>query len=87
MSLAYSVYLLCALTSSVCAGLLYRAFLRNTAGILFWSALCFVGLAFNNWLLFLGPVLCPDRDLGLLRAIPAVAGLAALVYGLIWEVR
>lgn len=52
MSVATAVYILCAVTSVLCAGLLVRSYLRSRVRLLLWSALCFVGLAVNNVLLF-----------------------------------
>ena len=42
------VYLLCTITSLVCAALLLRSYARNRVPLLFWSAVCFVGLFVNN---------------------------------------
>lgn len=81
------VYILCAATSSLCAGLLFRGYRRSGARLLFWSALCFVGLALNNVMLIVDVRLVPDIDLSTWRMVPAVAGAALLLYGLIWETR
>ncbi|HYI12263.1 MAG TPA: DUF5985 family protein [Thermoanaerobaculia bacterium] len=80
------VYVLCAATSSLCAGLLFRGYRRSGARLLFWSALCFVGLALHNVLLIVD-LRVPAIDLSLWRMLPAVAGAALLLYGLIWETR
>lgn len=79
------VYVLCALTSLACAALLWRAWRRTGARLLFWSALCFVGLGLNNVLLVIDMRMFPEVDLALLRLVPALAGAAALVYGLVWD--
>lgn len=82
------VYILCALTSLLCAVLLLRGYKKTRSALLFWSGLCFVGLALNNVLLVIDlSVLSKDIDLSLIRSLPAVTGLALLLYGLIWEVR
>ena len=81
------VYILCAATSSLCAGLLFRGYRRSGARLLFWSALCFVGMALNNVMLIVDVRLVPDIDLSTWRLVPAVAGAALLLYGLIWETR
>ena len=81
------VYVLCALTSVLCAGLLFRSYRGNRSRLLLWSTLCFVGLAANNVLLFVDIVLVPDVDLRFLRSGSAVIALATLVIGLIWESR
>lgn len=79
------VYVLCALTSLACAVLLWRAWRRTGARLLFWSALCFVGLGLNNVLLVVDTRLFPAVDLALVRLVPALLGAAALVYGLVWD--
>ena len=81
-----AVYILCAATSAVCAVLLLRGYARSRARFLLWSSLCFVGLGLNNLLLVLDKVVFPTQyDLSLWRTVPAVAGLALLMYGLIWD--
>jgi hypothetical protein len=80
-----AVYLLCFATSVVCAGLLVRRYLRSRMKLLLWSALCFVGLSLSNFFLFLDLVLLPDVDLLALRHLTALAGIAVLLYGFIWE--
>ena len=81
------VYVLCALTSLACAVLLWRGWRRTQARLLFWSALCFVGLFFNNALLILDTHVLPQMDLALVRMVPALAGAVALVYGLVWDTQ
>ena len=83
--MAEAVYLLCALTSVFCAGLLWRSYRRQRTRLLMWSTACFVGLALNNILLFIDLVLVPDVDFMLLRSGVALAGVALLVIGLTWE--
>jgi hypothetical protein len=83
--MAELVYVACAITSTACAALLTRSFLATRNRLLLWTALCFVGLAANNVLLVVDLVLVTDVDLSTLRIVPAVAGFAALVYGLVTE--
>ncbi len=85
--MAELVYVLCALTSVLCAGLLFRSYSRNRSKLLLWSTLCFVGLAINNILLLVDLVLVPDIDLRFLRTTSALVALALLTIGLIWESR
>jgi hypothetical protein len=82
-----AVYLLCALTSVLCAGLLIRSYLANRSKLLLWSTLCFVGLAVNNILLFVDLVLVPTYDLQLWRSLAALIAFITLLIGLIWESR
>ena len=83
--MALVVYSLCAVTSIVCAGLLLRSYFRNRTRLLFWSSLCFLGLAVNNILLFVDLVLVPTIDLSMYRALSALAAIALLLFGLVWE--
>ena len=83
--MAEAIYVLCALTSALCAVLLLRAFTRTRIRLLFWSALCFVGLTLNNALLFGDLVIWQQYDLSLTRGVAALAALAVLVYGLVTE--
>jgi hypothetical protein len=85
--MATIVYALCALTSVACAGLLLRGYAASGARLLLWSGLCFVGLAVNNVLLFVDLGLMPGLDLQVWRSLPALAGLALLIFGLVWETR
>jgi hypothetical protein len=80
-----TVYILCALTSALCAALLLRAHGRSRVRLLLWSGLCFVGLAGNNALLVLDLLFVKDVDLSVWRQLPAVVGVALLLYGLVWE--
>ena len=83
--MAEAVYVLCAVTSSLCAVLLLRAYARTGTRLLLWSGLCFLGLALNNALLVVDLIIVPDTDLSTWRLVPAVLGVALLLYGLIWE--
>lgn len=83
--MANIVFLLCAFTSLVCAVLLLRAYRASGARLLFWSGVCFLGLTLNNILLFVDTTTGPKLDLALWRSLPALAGVVALIYGLIWE--
>ena len=84
--MAQAVYVLCALTSLACAILLWRGYRRSTVRLLFWSALCFVGLALNNTLLFVDLVVFPAAiDLSIWRKLPAVLGVSLLLYGLVTD--
>jgi hypothetical protein len=83
MSIALAVYTLCALTSLACAVLLLRGYVRSRARLLLWSGLCFVGLFLNNTLLLVDTRTM--QDMSIWRSIPAVIGIALLLYGLVWE--
>ncbi|HEY0022446.1 MAG TPA: DUF5985 family protein [Longimicrobium sp.] len=85
--MATLVYALCALTSLACAVLLLRGYARNRVRLLLWSGLCFTGLALNNIILLVDMRVVPDIDLSVWRTLPALAGIAILLYGLVWETR
>jgi heme/copper-type cytochrome/quinol oxidase subunit 4 len=87
MNLGTIVYALCALTSLGAAALLLRGYRRSRVPLLLWTGICFVFLAVNNVLLFVDLRLLPETDLSVVRTVPAVIGVAVLVYGLIWEMR
>jgi len=82
-----AVYLLCLLTSCVCAGLLMRAYLRDRSRLLLWTAASFVFLALNNLALVADMVIFPSVDLWVLRQAAAAIALGILLYGFIWEVE
>jgi hypothetical protein len=83
--MATIVYLLCALTSIACAVLLLRGYAASRVRLLLWGGLCFAGLATNNVLLFVDLGLVPEVDLSVWRSIPTLAGIALLIYGLVWD--
>ena len=80
-----AVYILCAVTSIACALLLLRGYFASRQRLLFWSSLCFVGLAINNVLLFVDLVVITRLDLSLVRASAGVAAISILLVGLVWE--
>lgn len=86
--MAAAVYMLCALTSLACAVLLLRAYQARAVRLLLWSGLAFIGFALGNVLLVVDRVVVgPSVDLALWRSLPVLAGLAVLIYGLVWDAR
>jgi len=84
--MAAAVYVLCALTSLACAVLLLRAYQARGVRLLLWSGLAFVGFTLGNILLVVDRVVIgPEVDLALWRNLPVLAGLAVLLYGLVWD--
>jgi hypothetical protein len=80
------VFILCTITSLASAGLLARGAWRPGGRLMFWSSIAFVGMAFNNVLLYVDQVVTgPQMDLSLYPNIAALASIAVLVYALIWE--
>lgn len=82
-----AVYLLCLLTSSVCAGLLLRAYFWDRSRLLLWTAASFVFLALNNLALVADMVIFPGVDLIIWRQVFAILAIGVLLYGFIWEVE
>jgi hypothetical protein len=80
-----TVYVLCFLTSAACAWLLGRSYARNGTRLLLWSSICFGLLAGNNLVLVLDLVVWPDLELRLWRLLLALAAVAALIWGFVWE--
>ena len=85
--IATLIYVLCAVTSAACAVLLLRGYRRSGVRLLFWSGLCFVGLALNNLLVFVDLRVLVQSDLSAWRTLPALAGVMLLLYGMVWESR
>ena len=85
--MAEVVYVLCALTGLLCAGLLLRAWLASRVPLLFWCLVCFAGLALNNVVLFVDKVVAPDVDLSAWRGLPAALGVGALALSLVWGTK
>jgi hypothetical protein len=82
------VYVLCFLTSTACAWLLGRSYRRTRMRLLLWSSICFLLLAGNNLVLVLDLVVWgDDLDLRLVRQGFALAAVASLIWGFIWEVE
>jgi hypothetical protein len=80
-----AIYLLCLAASAGCAVLLVRSYLQTAARLLLWSAMCFVLLALNNFLVVLDLLVIEDVDLLLLRRLTSVAAVCVLLFGFIWE--
>lgn len=79
------VYTLCALTSLVCAAFLLRGYRHSGRRLLLWSGLCFACFCLNNLLLIIDVRVLPERDLSVVRSLPALIGIALLIYGLVWD--
>ena len=83
--MAAIIYSLCALFSLGISILLWTHFHRTRSRLLYWSALCFTGLTANNVLLVLDKLVLVGHDLALARQWTALASLALLLYGLVYE--
>ena len=83
--MAFTIYLLCTLTSLACACLLLGSYRRTRFRLLFWSGAAFAGLTVNNLFLLLDKIVLPDVDLLPARLVSALVALLLLLYGLIDE--
>lgn len=82
---ALSVYLLCVATSTLCAVLLGRSYLRTRMKLLMWGSLCFALLAANNLVVVIDLAVLPAVDLRLLRHSLSLAAVLVLLIGFIWS--
>lgn len=79
------IYLLCAGTCLLCSVMLLRGYARTRVRLLLWSGLCFVGLMFDNVMLYVDIVVVPDVSLVVIRKVPGLIGIALLLFGLVWD--
>jgi hypothetical protein len=80
-----AVYILCLVTSALCATLLARAWLRARSRLLLWTALSFVFLALNNLFLVADMLVFDDIELWPLRQATSLLAVGVLLYVFIWE--
>ena len=88
MTIAEGIYLLCAATSLVAAGLLIRQYRASRTPLLFWSSVAFLGLAVNNVLVYVDLGLLPtEMDLAFPRTLAGAIAMVVLVYGLVQDTQ
>jgi len=80
-----SVFVLCFVTSALCAWLLYRQYRRTPSGLLFWSALCFLALTANNLFVVFDLIVFPSIEFIPYRHASSLIAIGVLLYGFIWE--
>lgn len=80
-----AVYILGVLVTLSCGILLIRGNMRVRKRLLLWSGICFLGLALNNFLVFLDLSIFPAIDLYRWRLSTAALSMLVLLFGLIWE--
>jgi hypothetical protein len=85
--MTFFVHAACAATALLCFGLLARAWWQSRVPLLFWCAVCFLGLAIGNALLLVPDHAVPGFDLVFWRKLPSLLGLLLLNFGLIQESR
>ncbi|MBA2467150.1 MAG: hypothetical protein H0V46_06040 [Sphingomonas sp.] len=81
------VYILCFLTSSACAWLLGRSYVRTRTRLLLWSSVCFLLLAGNNLLLVLDLLVFTDLNLRIGRLLLSLSAVTVLLFGFIWDLE
>lgn len=81
------VYLACACAAFGCSLLLLRAYRASGARLLLWSGICFALLTLNSILILVDLKLISSVDLSIVRNSTALAGVACLLWGLIWDAR
>ena len=80
-----SVFILCLVTSAAVAWLLFRQYRRTPSGLLFWSALCFLALTFNNLFVVFDLIVFPNIEFLPYRHGSSLIAIGVLLYGFIWE--
>jgi hypothetical protein len=81
------VYLLCFLTAGACALLLARNYRRTGARLLLWSALCFLLLAANSFVVILDLLVIKTVDFRLVRHLLSLGAVGVLLFGFIWDLE
>lgn len=81
------VYILCLLTSTACAWLLGRSYVRTKARLLLWSSACFALLAANNLMLVVDLLVFPDLHLRVVRLTLALSAVSVLIFGFVWDLE
>lgn len=79
------VYILCFLTSAMCAWQLLSSYWRQRQPLLLWSSICFCLLALNSFLVFIDIILLPNISLLSLRLGTNLLAVSVLLYGFVWE--
>ena len=87
MTIAKTIYLLCAATSLLVAMMLMRQYVKSHTRLVLWSVISFAGLAINSVLVYVDLIMYTGVDLSLYRSAAGAAAMAVMVYGLIWETR
>ena len=81
------VYSLCFLTAAACAVLLARNYRRTGARLLLWSALCFLLLAANSFVVILDLLVIKADDFRLVRHLLSLGAVGVILFGFIWDLE
>jgi len=83
--MAELIYGLCTILSLAIAVMLWRQHRRMPTRMIYWTALCFSGLALSNLVLVLDKLVFPDLDLRVLRHSISLLSIGLLLFGLVYE--
>jgi hypothetical protein len=83
--MAELIYGLCTVLSLVIAVMLWRQHRRAPTRMIYWTALCFSGLALSNLLLVLDKMVFIQVDLQVLRHSASLISIGLLLFGLVYE--
>ena len=83
--MAELIYGLCTILSMAVAVMLWRQHRRMPTRMIYWTALCFTGLALSNLVLVLDKLVFPGLDLRVLRHSISLLSIGLLLFGLVYE--
>jgi hypothetical protein len=83
--MAELIYGLCTILSLAIAVMLWRQHRRSPTRMIYWTALCFTGLALSNLVLVVDKLVFPDLDLRVLRHSISLLSIGLLLFGLVYE--
>jgi hypothetical protein len=83
--MAELIYGLCTILSLAIAVMLWRQQRRLPTRMIYWTALCFSGLALSNLVLVLDKLVFPELDLRVLRHSISLLSIGLLLFGLVYE--
>ena len=83
--MAELIYGLCTVLSLAIAAMLWRQYRRAPTRMIYWTTLCFIGLALSNLLLVLDKLVIPEMDLRVLRHSVSLLSIGMLLFGLVYE--
>jgi hypothetical protein len=83
--MAELIYGLCTILSLAIAAMLWRQHRRMPTRMIYWTALCFSGLALSNLVLVLDKLVFPEVDLRVLRHSISLLSIGLLLFGLVYE--
>ena len=80
-----ATYVICTITSLASAALMLRSMRGSGGRLLLWGSVFFLGMALNNVALLVNAM--TSADLSIVPNIVMLISVAALLYGLIWDVK